>query len=106
MALADPLKESASRPPIIEEMPEHLQTVYCKAVPHLTDGRISTGIGSFALDKYQIDVDVNTLVFTHHHLFSREHVLAERLTSLYRQYVQRIQKKSANNLTEKVCYFF
>jgi len=51
---------------------------------------------------YQLDVDVNTVVFHHHHLFSREHVHASQLTRLYEEYVSRMRKRAAEFLTGKV----
>lgn len=51
---------------------------------------------------YQLDVDVNSVTFTHHHLFSREHVLATRLSQLYNQYSLRCNKNLAHFLTDKV----
>ena len=44
---------------------------------------------------YQLDVDVSGLIFSHHPLFSREHVLGARLAQLYDQYLTR----QHNNLT-------
>lgn len=52
--------------------------------------------------RYQLDVDVNSVAFTHHHLFSREHVLATRLTQLFSQHTQRRAKNLVAFLTDKV----
>ena len=52
--------------------------------------------------RYQLDVDVNSIGFTHHHLFSREPVLANRLTQLYGQYTSRRNKNMVHFLTDKV----
>lgn len=51
---------------------------------------------------YQLDVDVNTVVFWHHHLFSQEHVLASQLALLYDDYVSRMRKRTVEFLTGKV----
>ena len=53
--------------------------------------------------QYQMDVDVNCIAFSHHHLFSREHVLSSRLTQLYSQYTTRYNRNMVNLLTDKVC---
>jgi len=53
--------------------------------------------------QYQLDVDVNTVVFWHHHLFSQEHVHASQITRLYEEYVSRKRKKTVEFLTGKVC---
>lgn len=60
------------------------------------DGAI--GAGGF----YQLDVDINSVSFTHHHLFSREHVLANKLTLLYEEYLARNKRNITEFLTEKV----
>ena len=52
--------------------------------------------------QYQLDVDINTVVFWHHHLFSEEHVFASQITRMYEEYVSRTRKKTAEFLTGKV----
>ena len=66
------------------------------------DNRYIDGLGDEFGGRYQLDVDVNTLIFTHHSLFSKEHVLASRLRQMYDQYLKRKQKEVAQYLTEKV----
>ena len=51
---------------------------------------------------YQLDVDVNSISFSHHHLFSREHVLAHKLTLLQSEHVSRAKRNMDGFLTEKV----
>lgn len=51
---------------------------------------------------YQLDVDVSGLIFSHHPLFSREHVLGTRLAQLYDQYLSRQQNNLTGHLTVKV----
>lgn len=55
------------------------------------------------LGEFQLDIDISGIVFTHHPLFSREHVLANKLSQLYDQYLGRKQKNLAKLLTDKVC---
>jgi hypothetical protein len=38
---------------------------------------------------YEIVIDIGTLTFDHHALFSKEHVLASRLDSLFNEYSMR-----------------
>ncbi|XP_031567301.1 coiled-coil and C2 domain-containing protein 2A-like [Actinia tenebrosa] len=79
--LANPLREKSTRPtPVIA--PEELD-------------RIPEG-------QYQLDVDSSTITFTHHPLFSKEHVLASRLQQLYKQYCQRRKKALSAHLTDKL----
>jgi len=51
---------------------------------------------------YQLDVDVNTIHFTHHHMFSKEHVRASQLVRQYEEYVSRAKKNSVVFLSGKV----
>ncbi|XP_072045143.1 coiled-coil and C2 domain-containing protein 2A-like isoform X2 [Amphiura filiformis] len=103
-ALPDPLKDMPSRPRVVpnEEREPALQTVYKKAIVSEFDNWYIDGLGDELGGRYQLDVDVNTLIFTHHSLFSKEHVLASRLRQMYDQYLKRKQKDVAHYLTEKL----
>ncbi|XP_048762965.2 coiled-coil and C2 domain-containing protein 2A-like isoform X2 [Ostrea edulis] len=101
IVLPNPLRPTPSRPPIPEEQEPELETQYRKAILHEYDNRYIDG----SLDNagfYQLDVDINSLTFSHHHLFSREHVLATRLSQLYEEYLDRQKKNMAEYLTEKL----
>jgi coiled-coil and C2 domain-containing protein 2A len=52
--------------------------------------------------RYQLDVDVSTLQFSHHSLFSAEHVKASQLTQLYTQFCDRQKKETTQFLTDKL----
>ena len=52
--------------------------------------------------RYQLDLDLNRLEFSHHHLFSREHVLASRLKSLFAEYTSRNRNDIVLYYTERV----
>ena len=54
---------------------------------------------------YQIDIDVSTLTFTHHPLFSKEHVLQARLQELYSNYCRKQKQALSVHLTEKASFF-
>ncbi|XP_072553435.1 coiled-coil and C2 domain-containing protein 2A isoform X2 [Salminus brasiliensis] len=104
MALPDPIKESSSRPPLYhleEELDPTLQTVYRKALKSKYVNRYIAGVGDTQGD-YQLDVDVSGLIFSHHPLFSREHVLGARLAQLYDQYLSRQHKNLTCLLTDKL----
>uniref|UniRef100_A0A3B3TX68 Coiled-coil and C2 domain containing 2A n=1 Tax=Poecilia latipinna TaxID=48699 RepID=A0A3B3TX68_9TELE len=104
LALPDPIKESSTRPPLFhmdEELDPALQTVYRKAMKSQYANLYIAGATDPEGD-YQLDVDVSGLIFSHHPLFSREHVLASRLAQLYDQYLSRQQNNLAGHLTEKV----
>lgn len=53
---------------------------------------------------FQLDVDISGLVFSHHPLFSREHVLGSRLAQLYDHYLTRQHNNLTGHLTDKVRY--
>lgn len=54
--------------------------------------------------QYQLDVDLSTLTFTHHPLFSKEHVLASRLHQHYKQYTERRRKALSFHYSDKVLW--
>ncbi|XP_041790997.1 coiled-coil and C2 domain-containing protein 2A isoform X1 [Chelmon rostratus] len=104
MALPDPIKESSTRPPLFhmeEDLDPALQTVYRKALKskyaNLYIARAADPEGD-----YQLDVDVSGLIFSHHPLFSREHVLGARLAQLYDQYLTRQHNNLTGHLTDKL----
>uniref|UniRef100_A0A3Q1I2J5 Coiled-coil and C2 domain containing 2A n=1 Tax=Acanthochromis polyacanthus TaxID=80966 RepID=A0A3Q1I2J5_9TELE len=101
MALPDPIKESSTRPPLFhmeEDVDPSLQTVYRKSkYANLYIAGAADPEGD-----YQLDVDVSGLIFSHHPLFSREHVLGARLAQLYDQYLTRQHNNLTGHLTDKV----
>ncbi|XP_062871722.1 coiled-coil and C2 domain-containing protein 2A [Trichomycterus rosablanca] len=104
IALPNPIKESSSRPPLFhleEELEPALQTFYRKALKSKYINRYIVGVENSDGD-YQLDVDVAGLIFSHHPLFSREHVLGARLTQLYDQYLSRKHKNLTCLLTDKL----
>uniref|UniRef100_A0A1A8EWC9 Coiled-coil and C2 domain containing 2A n=2 Tax=Nothobranchius korthausae TaxID=1143690 RepID=A0A1A8EWC9_9TELE len=98
ITLPDPIKESSTRPPLVdmeEDLHPALQTVYRKPLKSMYGSSDPTG-------DYQIDVNVSGLIFSHHPLFSREHVLAARLAHLFDQYLTRRQNNLSGHLTDKL----
>ncbi len=51
---------------------------------------------------YQLDMDISSLHFTHHPLFSLEHVLASRLEQSWEQYSRRARDRPAQYYRERV----
>nr|XP_020459011.1 coiled-coil and C2 domain-containing protein 2A [Monopterus albus] len=104
IALPDPIKESSTRPPLIhmeEDLDPALQTVYKKALKSKYAGLYISSAADPEGD-YQLDVDVSGLIFSHHPLFSREHVLGARLAQLYDQYLTRQHNNLTGHLTDKL----
>lgn len=87
-----------------ELMTDAVSTVVCSLSQALKSKHVNlyiSGIGNPQAD-YQLDVDVSGLIFSHHPLFSREHVLAARLAQLYDQHLTRQHKNLTHLLTDKV----
>ncbi|XP_015259772.1 PREDICTED: coiled-coil and C2 domain-containing protein 2A [Cyprinodon variegatus] len=104
LALPNPIKESSTRPPLFHmegDLDPALQTVYRKALKSKYANLYIAGAADPEGD-YQLDVDVSGLIFSHHPLFSREHVLASRLAQLYDQYLTRQHNNLTGNLTDKL----
>uniref|UniRef100_A0A3Q1IF17 C2 domain-containing protein n=1 Tax=Anabas testudineus TaxID=64144 RepID=A0A3Q1IF17_ANATE len=99
IALPNPIKESSTRPPLLhmeEDLDPALQTVYKKYANLYFSGAADPE------GDYQLDVDVSGLIFSHHPLFSREHVLGARLAQLYDQYLTRRHNNLTGHLTDKL----
>ncbi|KAM6921159.1 coiled-coil and C2 domain-containing protein 2A [Xenentodon cancila] len=104
MAQPDPIKESSIRPPLFHmegDLDPALQTVYRKALKSKYANLYIGGAADPEGD-YQLDVDVSGLIFSHHPLFSREHVLAARLAQLYDQHLTRQHNNLTGHLTDKL----
>ncbi|XP_034036438.1 coiled-coil and C2 domain-containing protein 2A isoform X1 [Thalassophryne amazonica] len=104
LALANPIKEPSTRPPLFHmeaDLHPALQSVYTKALKSKYENLYAAGAAD-PLGDFQLDVDVSGLVFSHHPLFSREHVLAARLAQLYDQYLTRQRSNLTGNLTVKL----
>ena len=56
-------------------------------------------------DVYQLEVDLTSLHFTHHPLFSVEHVIASRLQQACQQYASKMANKSTDYHNERVSTF-
>ncbi|MEQ2178269.1 Coiled-coil and C2 domain-containing protein 2A [Goodea atripinnis] len=68
----------------------------------LTESVFSEIVNSYLPQAFkQLDVDVSGMIFSHHPLFSREHVLASRLAQLYDQYLSRQHNNLTGHLTDK-----
>ncbi|KAJ8278292.1 hypothetical protein GJAV_G00086040 [Gymnothorax javanicus] len=95
------LRQEAGKECLEPEVDPAIQTIYRKAVKSKYASRYLPGVGVPEGD-YQLDIDVSGLIFTHHALFSREHVLAARLAQLYDQYLSRQNKNLTGLLTDKL----
>uniref|UniRef100_H3AZ58 Coiled-coil and C2 domain containing 2A n=1 Tax=Latimeria chalumnae TaxID=7897 RepID=H3AZ58_LATCH len=104
LALSNPIKQCSTRPPVFtleEDIESSLETVYRKAVQSKHSNQNIVGSWD-PLGQFQLDIDISGLIFTHHPLFSREHVLVAKLAQMYNQHLIRKQKNLANLLTDKL----
>jgi len=85
----------------LEDVDPLLQTEWVKAHMEPFDGRFIDTTDDEAAH-YQLDVDLSTLTFTHHPLFSKEHVLASRLQLSYKQYMERRKKALSAHYSDKL----
>eukprot|EP00795_Rhopilema_esculentum_P004896 gene4896-21228_t len=128
--LANPVRMNPSKFALNEEMHTALETFWGKAEVKNFDCRYINGVAgkpfffivikaqlssyiSLLCEKsgyeaaltgkrYQLDIDVSTLTFGHHPLFSKEHVLATRLEQMYNQYCTKMRKGMVEHLTNKL----
>ncbi|MGH0116969.1 UNVERIFIED_CONTAM: hypothetical protein FKN15_026663 [Acipenser sinensis] len=103
IALSDPIRQSWSNKldfPFDERDPA-IKTVYKKAIKSKLEHSVICDLENSSM-VCQLDLNISSLVFTHHPLFSREHVLAVRLIQLYDHYLCRQQKNRTHLLSEKL----
>ncbi|KAL1022565.1 hypothetical protein UPYG_G00029340 [Umbra pygmaea] len=104
MALPDPIKESSTRPPLFhmeDDVDPALQAIFRKALKSKHASQY-IAVGGEMNGDYQLDVDVSGLIFSHHALFSREHVLGARLAQLYDQQLSRQHRNLTEHLNTKL----
>jgi len=53
-------------------------------------------------DDFELGIDVISMKFTHHHLFTKEHVVASRLQASCLEYVKREKEAIAAHLQDRV----
>jgi len=53
-------------------------------------------------DDFELGIDIISIKFTHHHLFTKEHVIASRLQASCLEYVKREKEAIAAHLEDKV----
>ena len=56
----------------------------------------------YLADDFELGIDIINMKFTHHHLFTKEHVVASRLQASCLEYVKREKEAIAAYLEDKV----
>ncbi|RMZ99667.1 coiled-coil and C2 domain-containing 2A isoform X1 [Brachionus plicatilis] len=108
VALADPIKYVSTRPSFSDNLPEALWSSYRKAVYLENFARNVVaekgGLNSINVARYRLDLDINQVQFSFHHLFSAEHVIAYRLKNMYEHFKLSEENNLVEILTQKLIF--
>ncbi|XP_049861590.1 coiled-coil and C2 domain-containing protein 2A [Schistocerca gregaria] len=102
ITMPDPQIYKSYNPPMSEECHSRLELEY-KLARSQNFGNDHKLLGTQeSRSCYLLEVQLLSITFTHHPLFSREHVLSQQLTSLFRQYAAQQERDSINRLFRKL----
>ncbi|XP_078247403.1 protein CC2D2B isoform X6 [Pogona vitticeps] len=102
MSLPSPIKQSNScRVSFPVESSTQLKTMYKKAMQRELENCIISESGD-QTQIYQLDLNISSIVFSHHSLFNLEQVLASRLFDVYEGFQKRQQQNVTRLLSEKL----
>jgi hypothetical protein len=107
VALPNPIKYVSTRPSFNPNYSAELETEYRRAI-YLEDfsDNLNNGNPNMKnITRYQIDLDINQIQFSYHHLFSAEHVLAFKLKNMYKHFILTQEQNLIEILTAKVNSF-
>ncbi len=107
VALPNPIKYVSTRPSFNPNYSAELETEYRRAI-YLEDfsDNINNGNPNMKnITRYQIDLDINQIQFSYHHLFSAEHVLAFKLKNMYKHFILTQEQNLIEILSAKVNSF-
>ncbi|XP_040568935.2 coiled-coil and C2 domain-containing protein 2A [Lepeophtheirus salmonis] len=86
------IQRRSSRPPTFDEFNPCIETFYTR--PQSPSTLLPSNKRSYLQDtNCQLDLDIASIVFSHHHLFSIEHFLTKKIVEFYEEY--------KNNLTHR-----
>lgn len=100
--LSDPIKYIATRPSVPVTFDPLIETEFKHPIQSNFNIEKIDGTTESSLGKYRIDIDVNQIEFTYHHLFSEEHVLAFKLKSLVKHFKISEEQCLVQILTQKL----
>ena len=90
VALPNPIQKKATRPPNYEDYENDHLTFYSAPTLPSADGLptpvTTTGKLANSMSQCQLEVDLSSIIFDHHHLFSLEHYLSTKLASTFSMY--------------------
>ncbi|GLH06303.1 Coiled-coil and C2 domain-containing protein 2A [Gryllus bimaculatus] len=97
ISIPDPRSTIYYKPPLFDDVSPLLETQYKDAVPlDLDKHSVMQPIDLNTM--YLLGIEIQSIVFTHHPLFSREHVLAKLLKDLYEKHCRRVSLKNEDRL--------
>ena len=100
--MPDPIKYVSTRPSFVTSVDSAIETQFKRPIRYESEGNRSiSGLGN-----YRIDIDINKIEFSYHHLFSQEHVLAFKLMNLYQHFKFIEEQNLVKIMTEKVNFVF
>ncbi len=109
VALPNPIQRKATRPPNFEDSMsddvEQSLTYFCSPMLPLPDGTpapIQNSGRMASIAQCQLEVDISSIVFDHHHLFSLEHYLATKLSEQYVAYSKVRSSQSNKDLDKRL----
>ena len=87
VAQPNPIMKKATRPPIFDEdLNDEPLTYFCPPTlpgPEGLPAPVNPSGSISSISKCQLEIDLASIVFDHHHLFSLEHYLTRRLSEAY-----------------------
>ena len=98
ISLPDPIKYVSTRPSFVVSTDTAIDAQFKHPLHFETDGNRKTSV----LGNYRIDIDINKIEFSYHHLFSQEHVLAFKLLNMYKHFKFIEEQNLVKIMTEKV----
>ena len=104
VALPDPVNPRPSRPSGIDAAEDDCSplSVYVPAVAASLEQQMIASSALFGGAHCQLEVDIASVVFSHHHLFALEHYLTRRLMELYQDYSSRLRNNAVMLLTSRL----
>ncbi|PSN40991.1 hypothetical protein C0J52_10989 [Blattella germanica] len=103
ITLPDPIRPISLRLPMFDEISPQLDVEYKPAAISDFENKYIVQPGDIGDDdRYLLEVDICSLSFSHHPLFSREHVIAQRVTDLFLKHSHSVALGQIQRLTGRL----
>ena len=104
--MPNPIMKKATRPPMFDEdLTDEPLTFFCPPTLPGPDGLplpVNPTGSITSISKCQLEVDLSSIVFDHHHLFSLEHYLTRRLSESYIMYGKTKTSQATKDLEKRL----